>query len=142
MLDVRYSTRFKKDFKTCVKRGLDVSLFQKAVDTLRIPAPLPEKNREHNLSGNYAARLAVDLPANRHGTIALSDRHSRGSIRNVKPPVSCPSVYAHPITSSLCNSVNVMYRYTSCSPVFHIHLFMTITSPVASTPKSSLQTNG
>lgn len=43
MLDVRYSTRFKKDFKTCVKRGLDVSLFQKAVDTLRIPAPLPEK---------------------------------------------------------------------------------------------------
>ena len=54
MLDVRYSTRLKKDFKTCVKWGLDVSLFQKAVDTLRIPAPLPEKNREHNLSGNYA----------------------------------------------------------------------------------------
>ena len=54
MLDVRYSTRLKKDFKTCVKRGLDVSLFKKAVDTLRIPAPLPEKNREHNLSGNYA----------------------------------------------------------------------------------------
>ena len=131
MLDVRYSTRLKKDFKTCVKRGLDVSLFQKAVEKLC---------RLQRMSS--AARLAVDLPANRHGTIALSDRHSRGSIRNVKPPVSCPSVYAHPITSSLCNSVNVMYRYTSCSPVFHIHLFMTITSPVASTPKSSLQTNG
>ena len=53
MLDVRYSTRFKKDFKTCVKRGLDVSIFQNAVDTLRIPAPLPEKNNDHNLSGNY-----------------------------------------------------------------------------------------
>ena len=53
MLDVRYSTRFKKDFKTCVKRGLDVSIFQNAVDTLRIPDPLPEKNKDHNLSGNY-----------------------------------------------------------------------------------------
>ena len=53
MLDVRYSTRFKKDFKTCVKRGLDVSIFQNAVDTLRIPAPFPEKNKDHNLSGNY-----------------------------------------------------------------------------------------
>ena len=54
MLDVRYSTKFKKDFKPCMKRGLDASLFQKAVDTLRIPAPLPPKNKEHNLSGNYA----------------------------------------------------------------------------------------
>lgn len=54
MLDVRYSTKFKKDFKTCMKRGLDTFLFQKAVDILRIPAPLPPKNKEHNLSGNYA----------------------------------------------------------------------------------------
>ena len=54
MLDVRYSTKFKKDFKTCIKLGLDTSLFKKAVDTLRIPAPLPPKNKEHNLSGNYA----------------------------------------------------------------------------------------
>lgn len=53
MLSVRYSTKFKKDFKTCIRRGLDASLFQKAVDTLRIPAPLPEKNKDHNLAGKY-----------------------------------------------------------------------------------------
>ncbi len=54
MLNVRYSTRFKKDFKTCVKRGYKTSLLQQAIDTLRIPAQLPPKNKDHNLSGNYS----------------------------------------------------------------------------------------
>lgn len=54
MLNVRYSTRFKKDFKACVKRGYKMELLQQAIDTLRIPAPLPLKNRDHNLSGNYS----------------------------------------------------------------------------------------
>lgn len=54
MLNVRYSSRFKKDFKTCVKRGYKMPLLQQAIDTLRIPAPLPPKNRDHNLSGNYS----------------------------------------------------------------------------------------
>lgn len=54
MLDVRYSTRFKKDFKTCIKRGYKMALLQRAIDILRIPAPLPAKNIDHNLSGNYS----------------------------------------------------------------------------------------
>lgn len=54
MLNVRYSTKFKKDFKTCVKRGYIMPLLQQAIDTLRIPAPLPVKNKDHNLSGNYS----------------------------------------------------------------------------------------
>lgn len=54
MLNVRYSTRFKKDFKSCVKRGYKTLLLQQAIDTLRVPAPLPARNRDHNLSGNYA----------------------------------------------------------------------------------------
>lgn len=53
MLDVRYSTRFKKDFKACVKRGYKMTLLQQVIDTLRIPDALPVKNRDHNLSGNY-----------------------------------------------------------------------------------------
>jgi addiction module toxin, RelE/StbE family len=54
MLDVRYATKFKKDFKTCVKRNYEISLLQQAIDTLIIPAPLPTKNKDHNLSGNYS----------------------------------------------------------------------------------------
>ena len=29
-------------------------LLQQAIDTLRIPAPLPPKNKDHNLIGNYS----------------------------------------------------------------------------------------
>ncbi len=54
MLDVRYSTRFKKDFKACVRRGYDIPLLQQTIDTLRIPAPLPPANRDHNLTGDYS----------------------------------------------------------------------------------------
>ena len=54
MLNVRYSTKFKKDFKICVKRGYKMALLQQAIDTLRIPTLLPAKNKDHNLSGNYS----------------------------------------------------------------------------------------
>lgn len=54
MLNVRYSTKFKKDFKVCLKRGYKMLLLQQVIDILRIPEPLPAKNREHNLSGNYS----------------------------------------------------------------------------------------
>lgn len=53
MLDVRYSTRFKKDFKTCKKRNCDLTILQQIIDILRIPEALPIKNRDHNLIGNY-----------------------------------------------------------------------------------------
>jgi mRNA interferase YafQ len=54
MLDVRYSTKFKKDFKTCVKRHYNMELLQQTIDILRIPDTLPSKNNDHNLSGNYS----------------------------------------------------------------------------------------
>lgn len=53
MLNVVYSSKFKKDFKTCVKRNYDMKLLQYIIDILRIPAPLPPKNKDHNLSGDY-----------------------------------------------------------------------------------------
>ena len=54
MLDVRYSTQFKKDFKLCTKRGYKLALLQQIIDTLRIPAPLADKNRDHPLYGDRA----------------------------------------------------------------------------------------
>ncbi len=53
MLDVRYSTKFKKDFRACQKRHCNMLLLQQAINTLRIPVPLPAKNKDHNLTGNY-----------------------------------------------------------------------------------------
>ena len=54
MLAVRYSTRFRRDFKICVKRRYDMDLLQQTIDILRIPDRLPPKNRDHDLTGDYA----------------------------------------------------------------------------------------
>ena len=54
MLDVRYSTKFKRHFKVCAKRGYNLKRLQNVIDILRVPDSLPPKNRDHNLTGNYA----------------------------------------------------------------------------------------
>ena len=54
MLKVRYSARFKKDFKLVQKRGCDIGLFEENVLMLCKEKPLPPKNNDHALSGNYS----------------------------------------------------------------------------------------
>lgn len=61
MLAVRYSTRFRRDFKICVKRRYDMNLLQQAIDILRIPDQLPPKNRDHDLTGDYAGHRECHL---------------------------------------------------------------------------------
>lgn len=53
MLDLYFSTRFKKDYKKMVKRGCNPILLEEVIDLLRQQLPLPSKNRDHELSGNY-----------------------------------------------------------------------------------------
>ena len=53
MLKVRYSAKFKKDFKTIVKRGYDVALFEEVVMLLREEKSLPEKYCDHALKDDY-----------------------------------------------------------------------------------------
>lgn len=53
MLKIRDSGQFKKDFKKCVKRGLNMDLLKSVVATLAIPEPLEVKNKDHYLTGNY-----------------------------------------------------------------------------------------
>ncbi len=54
MLKVRYSSKFKKDFKIIVKRGYDISLFEEVLTILRQEHPLPEKYCDHALKGDFA----------------------------------------------------------------------------------------
>ena len=54
MLKLNASTKFKKDYKLCVKRGYNMNLLQNIIDTLRIPEALPIKNRDHQHSGNHS----------------------------------------------------------------------------------------
>lgn len=53
MLDVRYSAKFKKDYKTIIKRGYNPQLLQDVLSILCSEEPLPPKYKDHKLSGNY-----------------------------------------------------------------------------------------
>ncbi len=53
MLNIRYSTKFRKDYKTIIKRGYNPQLLQDVLTLLCNEQPLPAKYKEHNLFGNY-----------------------------------------------------------------------------------------
>lgn len=50
---VKPTTQFKKDYKLAVKRGLDIALLEGIIAMLAMGHPLPEKNRDHALTGNW-----------------------------------------------------------------------------------------
>lgn len=56
MLEVSFTTQFKRDYKLCVKRGYNMLLLQNIIYILSIPSMLSEKNREHDLKGTYRGK--------------------------------------------------------------------------------------
>lgn len=61
MLKVNSSSQFNRDLKKCVKRGYNLQLLQDIIDTLRIPETLPQKNRNHQLKGNYVGKMECHI---------------------------------------------------------------------------------
>lgn len=53
MYSIRPTTRFQKDLKRIKNRGFDISLLTDIIKKLAVGEPLPEKNKDHQLSGNY-----------------------------------------------------------------------------------------
>ena len=53
MLTVRYSNLFKKDYKIMKKRGMNLKLLQEIVDMLANNKKLPDKFKDHYLTGEY-----------------------------------------------------------------------------------------
>jgi len=54
MLEILYTTKFKKDYKLIKKRGKDIVKLQKIIKILAVPEKLPESNKDHQLIGNYS----------------------------------------------------------------------------------------
>ena len=50
---VKSTTQFKKDYKLAMKRGLKISLLEDVIAALAMGEPLPEKNKDHALTGNW-----------------------------------------------------------------------------------------
>ncbi len=53
MLTIKYQTAFKKDYKRIVRRGYKISLLEEVITLLAEQKPLPEKYKDHSLSGDY-----------------------------------------------------------------------------------------
>lgn len=53
MFEVVLSNRFKKDLKLAAKRGLALEELNAVVEQLAAGQPLPDKNRDHALTGDY-----------------------------------------------------------------------------------------
>ena len=53
MLEVVLSNRFKKDLKLAARRGLPLDELNTVVDWLAAGQALPDRNRDHALTGDY-----------------------------------------------------------------------------------------
>lgn len=51
---IRPSTRFQKDVKRAEKRGYNMELLTAVIKKLAAGEPLPERNKDHILAGDYA----------------------------------------------------------------------------------------
>ncbi|MCM1251355.1 MAG: type II toxin-antitoxin system YafQ family toxin [Clostridium sp.] len=54
MLELVTTGQFRKDYKRMKKRGCDMEMLEKIIDVLMAQQPLPERCRDHGLTGNYA----------------------------------------------------------------------------------------
>lgn len=53
MLKIAITTKFKRDLKKIIKQGKNRNKLDEIVALLQERKPLPEKNRDHALIGNY-----------------------------------------------------------------------------------------
>lgn len=51
---VKATTQFKKDYKLAIKRGFTTDLLEQIITSLADGVPLPDKNKDHALSGNWS----------------------------------------------------------------------------------------
>ena len=50
---VKFTTQFRKDYTLAMKRGLKIELLERVIMLLAAGEALPEKNRDHALTGNW-----------------------------------------------------------------------------------------
>ena len=58
MREIWQTSRFKKDYKAAVKRGLPKDELRAVIEALANDEPLPDRCRPHMLSGNWAGYWA------------------------------------------------------------------------------------
>lgn len=53
-LDIIWTSQFKKDYKLAIKRHMAIELLDDIIRKLAHKEPLPDKHKDHALTGNWA----------------------------------------------------------------------------------------
>ena len=62
--DVIWTTQFKRDYKKAMKRHLDIDLLDSIIRVLSRGETLPEKHRDHELTGNWTGYRECHIQPN------------------------------------------------------------------------------
>ena len=62
--EIVWTTKFKKDYKLAIKRHLDIDLLDDIIRALSRGETLPEKNKDHELSGNWVGHRECHVQPN------------------------------------------------------------------------------
>ena len=63
MREIRQTSRFRKDYKAALKRGLPKDELRAVIEALANDEPLPERCRPHMLSGNWSGHWECHIRA-------------------------------------------------------------------------------
>ena len=58
---VKTTSQFKRDYKLAMKRHLKISLLEEVVAHLALGEPLPDKNHDHALTGDWVGHLECHI---------------------------------------------------------------------------------
>lgn len=63
-LDIVWTNQFKKDYKLALKRHLDIQLLDDIIRKLSKGEQLPEKNKDHALTGDWIGHRECHIQPN------------------------------------------------------------------------------
>jgi len=61
MYSIQYTNRFKKDYKLCKKRGLDITLLKEVISILESTGTLPQKYQPQPLKGKFQGKMECHI---------------------------------------------------------------------------------
>lgn len=63
-LEIVWTNQFKRDYKLAIKRHLDIDLLDNIIRCLSNGEPLPEKHKDHALTGNWVGHRECHILPN------------------------------------------------------------------------------
>ncbi len=62
--DIVWTTQFKKDYRSAMRRHMDIELLDDIIRTLSRGEDLPKKNKDHALTGNWVGHRECHIQPN------------------------------------------------------------------------------